>query len=613
MLRNQKPSPELAATNQYASIRFTQGPRQKSKATIADENLVKDMLYAYRDKCELKINYNTINELVITVNGHFYNLAQLLKHQPDFEQLIFSPDDLKIYEQFLRSPQTAFGHIEKSLYMTEEKLQEIERAFPGLTRAELSPIRSYTIQLYAAMNFLTKFNATKIFPRQEEVSNSTDYVYDNEDIDLKAALSDFADKLHPTNYSYDPSDPALLAPAVRELVLATGIASSALSKPLQDELHVAVAVSHEALQDNFKRITGNTLIFIPRGKKFDIVIVAYGRLINQTSIVDVHALLAMHHTMQHDGIVLTSEEFIELTAQLNTTEKWNSLEDLSSIAKIKLIDIVTAEKAVKDLFYEPLIRFDEDVAYFKTHYLPAIYDTINTRYCFHFYSAFYSSSFGSDPAMHHGLNIQTRLINPITWGRNIQLVSLFDQEEERLYIPNQQFGFTSVTSPLNENNRTVIYIDGFPIRSIDGLEDNYSHAAMLEREKSIRETAGVKQPITISEKNVQLQTSSATLTATPVLTSTISWLVSAIKPANTFLQKTLIEQPLSKLGNLADYYFNAICQLITECETYFPAHNRNLWSHASNENRLFHSAIHYNYGNTTAAVFGVSSVASLGY
>lgn len=561
-MRNLSLSNQLGRKNNYASISFAQGPRKKNKATIYYEALIKDILHSYHQQLDLQVRFNSLKEIVIIANGHFYNLAQLLRHQPDFEQLRFSQDDLQIYDKFLRDPKTASDHIENIL--SSDELKKIEQAFPDMTRAEMSPIRHYTMHFYAPMNFLLKFNATKVFPKLDEHWNSTAWRYDEDNIDLKAWLSTVAEKLNPLADDYDPYDPIFLAAAVREILLGTAIASSALSRT-QVELNVAISASHGDLQDNFNQISGATLVLIPHDNQFEIVMVAYGKITNKTALLDINKLLLIHQTMQPDGIALSPEEFKEIILQFSTLDKFSLLENLSPLSKTKLIDILIAEPTVNDLQYEPVIRIEEDIEYFTKNYLPAIYQLLNTNYSHHFYSGFYSSALGIDATVHDGLNILTILDNPILWGKNIELISLWPDEEERLLIASQEIAYTEAISLMDENNRTIIYLTGFPIRSIDGL-DTYSHDEMLVREKIIGLPPSVKLFATESKNRevTQLQVSAAAPRAKPFYSDLSHSLLFTARLAGNFLYQNLIEKPVAELGAFAEFYLDYLNNITIE-------------------------------------------------
>jgi hypothetical protein len=526
----------LNKKHQYGSLSFLQGPRPKSHATIDLENLAKDILQSYQNQIDLQVSYNLFNETIIAANNHFYNLAYLLKHQPDFEQINFTQDDLAIYDKFLRDPKTAFGNIENEA--TKIELQQMSQAFPALTYAEMSPIRHYTGILYAAMNFLLKYDAAKIFPKPGESVPSPDTKGLIENLISIAAKVD--PDFNPDNPTYDPYNPVFHAAAVREILLATVISISALSKPIQPELNVCLAATESDLKNNLMRIKGISLALIPSGFNYQIHMIAYGKIVNKAPVfLDINKLLSAHQKIQPDGIVLSANQFKEITQQLNTSANFSLLNDLSSTAKTKFIDILTALKNIADLLYEKIIRVDEDPKYFVSNYLPLINQTLNTNNCSHFYKVFYSSSTEEmDEFKSAGLNIITTLINPIMFGKNIELISYIYDESERLLLPNQQLTYTEMTAGLDNKNRTEIRLSGYPIRSIDSSEDHYSRDKMLAREKII------------NNKN-HLGTS--------------SW--------------------RGMINNFLDYLIGQakemICSTVIECPSYFPKHNLQYWNTSS--------------------------------
>lgn len=586
----------------YASIPFTQGPRQKKNATNYYEKLIKDILKAYQDQSDIDVSYNSLNEIIITANNRFYNLAQLLKHKPDFEQISFSPDDLAIYDKFLRDPKTINGHIED--IATEDELISMSHAFPNMTRAEMSAIRHYTEDFYGPMNFLLKFNAAKPFPSPQDIDIDYGVYYF-----LMEVASKTDPNYNPLNPTYNPNNPVLIASAVREILLNTAITVSALSKPVQLELNICTVESYEDLQNNFKNIDGISLALIRNGTQYEIAMIAYGEIINRPLVLlDIQKLLLIHQAIQPDGISISSEELNEITLQLNTTDKINLLKNLSPLAKAKFIDILTAEQSVGNLLYEKIVRVEEDVDYFVQNYLPGINQTLNTSSCYNFYKVFFSASDTCLSAFKSpGLNIVTTLINPIMFGKNIQSISQFQDEEERLLIPGQQLAYTDSITVLDEKNQTEINLYGFPIRSIDGIEDSYSHDEMLSREEIISNKMSIKLVNHVSEKLLDIETkeiktkvietgmlqSSSASRVQPLYSELSRWFISAAKTTGNFLYQNLLEKPVAELGSFSEFYLDYLQKItIEQCAIGLLANN----SHS-----LFSSV------NFSTSILGVSS------
>lgn len=84
------------------------GPRLKNKATQELENLVHLLLTKPLNSWA---RYNALDEMELFVNGICYNLTQLLKNQPDFEQIILTDEQL---DGYLKSKNKSEGELHEA-------------------------------------------------------------------------------------------------------------------------------------------------------------------------------------------------------------------------------------------------------------------------------------------------------------------------------------------------------------------------------------------------------------------------------------------------------------------------------------------------------------------
>jgi ankyrin repeat protein len=95
-----RPSPSMLKYDAHTAG-LAQGPRMKSNATIEFEKIIRELL---NPKAVIHCQYNVLNELLLNINGIGYNLTTLLQHQPDFEQLAFTPEEIAQYANFIIDP-----------------------------------------------------------------------------------------------------------------------------------------------------------------------------------------------------------------------------------------------------------------------------------------------------------------------------------------------------------------------------------------------------------------------------------------------------------------------------------------------------------------------------
>lgn len=530
-------NPEKLLTN--TGIAFTQGPRFKGEATQQFENLIKDILQSHHEKNDIRVSFNSLSEMVIHANQHTYNLTQLLKHQPDFEQLQFNESDISKYDAFLRNPSTVSRHIELGNDTTLNDLENMKNIFPHLSSAEMSAIREYTGNFWAPIYYLFKFNAQKPFPKTKELAIDTSDLA-NSLIGILISLAKKSDPDYNPNkiLNYELNDTIIFNSLIKELLLLTSIAANALSKT-QSELNLFTATTYSELEKNVSKISGIALALVqaqneniidfvmvsnetpeevdgfvvtPRESVeriiltpepiFRMVIIGYGKIINEApQLIDLKELLAKENAF---GFSFSEIEIKEVFSQIYSGKTFNSLENISSTIRTKLIDILMDYENTKNLMSENIYHYEEDAKYFDETYVSDITEKIGTENSFQFIKSFCSTSnLPLDQFKSSGVNILTCLINRIGFVKNIESISIHRQEAERLLIPGQQIAYTHIESKTTTDSdgreRKDINLYGFPIRSIDGMNPfSYSHKACLFREKAISLSDA-------SEKNVSSQ------------------------------------------------------------------------------------------------------------
>ncbi len=89
---------ELIASEQSASVGLIQGPRVKGYATCQLEQAVLTLLNNWQST---EIIINELGDLEIIANKQVFNISQILRFQPDFEQINLSHQDLDNYLEII--------------------------------------------------------------------------------------------------------------------------------------------------------------------------------------------------------------------------------------------------------------------------------------------------------------------------------------------------------------------------------------------------------------------------------------------------------------------------------------------------------------------------------
>ncbi|KTC79529.1 hypothetical protein Lche_1549 [Legionella cherrii] len=83
--------------NEKTDKKPKQGPRLKNNASFALERVLHALLSDYKT---MDCSYNALNELEISIDGQFFNITQILLHDPDFEHIEFTEEHLDRYSVF---------------------------------------------------------------------------------------------------------------------------------------------------------------------------------------------------------------------------------------------------------------------------------------------------------------------------------------------------------------------------------------------------------------------------------------------------------------------------------------------------------------------------------
>ncbi|MBX3709302.1 MAG: hypothetical protein KIT56_02740 [Gammaproteobacteria bacterium] len=75
-----------------------QGPRLKTQATMELEKIIHALLSNYKS---ISHSFNSLDELEIVIDGVFFNITQILSHDPDFEHIALTQEQLETYAHFV--------------------------------------------------------------------------------------------------------------------------------------------------------------------------------------------------------------------------------------------------------------------------------------------------------------------------------------------------------------------------------------------------------------------------------------------------------------------------------------------------------------------------------
>ena len=105
----------------------TQGPRFKNDATVALEQLIHALL---NDYTAIKCEYNALGELELFIDNSFFNITQILLHDPDFEHIQITEKQLEKYALFAvkkaRNKPTLISH-KREIIPTPQNYKKLDK------------------------------------------------------------------------------------------------------------------------------------------------------------------------------------------------------------------------------------------------------------------------------------------------------------------------------------------------------------------------------------------------------------------------------------------------------------------------------------------------------
>lgn len=405
------------------------GPRNKTEATRKLEELVKLLLATNITKRCVAINYNQQQEMIIHIGKQQYNLTAILSQQPDWQQLQFEAKDIWYYKQFLNQPHTKYRHL-NTQRSQELRIKKIRQCFPNLTLVECSAISNYTTELYTIINPLLRSEAKIQFPNPQTLVIG----------EMKSALEQFI-----VNEQLD------LKQLVMESLLTSAIAASALSKPIQEQQQVYLAKSMDDLQSSMPNIQGTAIVILGQGDKRQIAYIAYGKILAHDPSVE----FSINKLVEESQMKISFSKF-------NLVQRENDLTKFSVAEKIKLLKILhttasferlTADSIQTRLLArlgsligsqhlhpcEILYRADNKNETMQKHFANIQHNIEQTGASKNVTQGFYSSSTKLLKTFFQNNNgIVTRINNPVGFGKNISSLAVVNNEEERLFLPNQE-------------------------------------------------------------------------------------------------------------------------------------------------------------------------------
>lgn len=132
---------------------ITQGPRIKSQASIALEKVVHLLLSTYKS---IECTFNSLDELEITIDGEVFNITQILDHDPDFEHIALTDEQLEKYSRLFLQ-QTGEAKTAE-----EYKQNDPKNECAHLHYGEKLAITLYTSDFYTTMQSFLRSSARDI-------------------------------------------------------------------------------------------------------------------------------------------------------------------------------------------------------------------------------------------------------------------------------------------------------------------------------------------------------------------------------------------------------------------------------------------------------------------
>ncbi len=434
-----------------------QGPRVKTEETRLLEGMIKGMLEEHAAGRKTTVNYNAEGEMIVQAGAASYNLTEILKHHPDWEQLQFTPTDIARFKEFLNDPTTK--------YQQDPALDQpaIRNQFPNLQLAELDSIRNYTGEFYTAINHLLRSDGKQEFPDPKTLKSG----------EFKTALQRFA----------QGGGKVDLNQLVTEALLNSAMAASALGKPVQDQMGLYTAPSVGALMNKIDEVKGISIVLMGSGDEREFAIVAYGELITKDPRPKI-SLAQLLDPAIAEGLELSPAQIQTLKDALKSPADCQEI-PLDGPSKARLFARMGNEVGAQHFNpEEELFRVDRHNPYMDAYVgrVKAGIDAQDMKESLQAPAGFSSTS----AAVQHDFlagqpGIITHYKSPLGGLKNIMYLSKMLHELERLAFPGQE-----VLHTRHEENPAVdphIHLHAEFVRSLNLIE------ARTEEEQKILDSA----------------------------------------------------------------------------------------------------------------------------
>lgn len=470
-----------------------EGPKNKTRATISLENLIKKILLACKENWTIDVRFNDDDAMIICMNNETYNLTTLLKAEPDWEHLVLNPSDMDNYESFLKSVSNppVHGHIEKSERID---IKRIKQEFPQLTLAECSAIHHYSSEMYIVINNILRLHGQSGF---------LNFCYGTRDRESTRLIHKYnKDKdLNPGEY---PSD---LNKMVIEALLITAFAAHALTRRFWYD-RILVVSSLQAMENELKTMSGFLIAIIGGDDNKQIAVIQQGEIVNfdQNKNLPVinfkHFYSKIQSNNEESFLKFTDKEISVLQKSLNTTSSCEvvSFGELALDNRFLacLIQEIGEENAYpgKELF-----RVDKNNAFMDSYTLSIIDTLTKEGQAYRVAQGFYSASktlqkdfFDNEPG------IVTKVIFPGGTVLRTENLSNRPYEEEYLLPPGQQLLYTA---SVKGDMYRVFHVK--PVRGIQSKGKEAAGKSMATKEegpppvKGNRDAFGLFSPAQTSE------------------------------------------------------------------------------------------------------------------
>ncbi len=543
----------------HAPFKPAYGPIEKGDATWHFEQLIKDLLHHNTHE----VSYNQNGEMTIIVNHHFYNLTQILLHEPDFELLQFSQEDIAAYHELIKNIQ---GPLRKKAFAIDESTRT--KIFPEMSNEEASAVRYYTddCSFYRLVNHLYRHHAVKPFD-----TNQYDDLPDS-------LLEEIADEAHVQLNTDD-----FLNVIIKEVLIHSAIALFGLSKNYFKHIGLYFVNSTFNFESHQDSINGPGLILkrlenqyenpspvetniseelctsIPssalrapsphawgEGKMREVLwearVFAYGKFLKKTALIPLKEIVDKASEPEsvrkknplpkkmpfrlfgkscEDEVSTITENNIQYYFSFNEKEQlFNVLEEFDKKDLIefesnhplmeKLCFFLRQQPEIQELFYETVIRVEQVDDYVLANVNKIKQEIKKNGWGMYrtegFQGAFGDSENYLEVYRKHGRESDCDLFKkikiPISYVKNIESISSVLDEAERVILSGTQVIFTSYKHSTVDDN-DVYELDGKVFRSIDSTHpSSYSRAHVALREILAFELPCIIQEIFFTINNI---------------------------------------------------------------------------------------------------------------